>query len=66
LVPPKDPEVKNPGLLNRFHRQRTTGLWLGRPMGHVIYSGPVDLLEESDHPHIQEFLDKDRVSPRGI
>ena len=34
--------------------------------GRVIYAGPVNLLEESDHPHIQEFLDMDRVSPRGI
>ena len=34
--------------------------------GHVIYAGAVDQLEESDSPHIQEFLDMDRVSPRGI
>ena len=34
--------------------------------GHVIYAGPVGQLEESDHPHIQEFLDMGRVSPRGI
>ena len=32
----------------------------------VIYAGPVNLLEESDNPHIQEFLDMDRVTPRGI
>jgi phospholipid/cholesterol/gamma-HCH transport system ATP-binding protein len=31
--------------------------------GGVIYSGPVDRLEESDHPHIQQFLDLDRVNP---
>jgi len=29
--------------------------------GQVIYFGPVDRLAESDHPHIQEFLDRDRV-----
>jgi ABC-type transporter Mla maintaining outer membrane lipid asymmetry ATPase subunit MlaF len=34
--------------------------------GRGIYAGPVNLLEESDHPHIQVFLDMDRVSPRGI
>jgi phospholipid/cholesterol/gamma-HCH transport system ATP-binding protein len=34
--------------------------------GRVIYSGPVDGLAESKHPHIQEFLDMDRVKPVGI
>jgi ABC-type transporter Mla maintaining outer membrane lipid asymmetry ATPase subunit MlaF len=34
--------------------------------GHAIYAGPVNLLEESDNPHIQEFLDMDRVRPQGI
>jgi len=34
--------------------------------GRVIYSGPVDRLGESKHPHIQEFLDMDRVNPVGI
>ena len=29
--------------------------------GGVIYFGPVDELEKSDHPHIQEFLEMDRV-----
>ena len=29
--------------------------------GKVIYFGPVDELEHSDHPHIQEFLEMDRV-----
>lgn len=29
--------------------------------GKVIYFGPVSELEESDHPHIQEFLAMDRV-----
>jgi phospholipid/cholesterol/gamma-HCH transport system ATP-binding protein len=29
--------------------------------GKVIYFGPVADLEKSDHPHIQEFLDLDRV-----
>jgi phospholipid/cholesterol/gamma-HCH transport system ATP-binding protein len=29
--------------------------------GRVIYFGPVDELEKSDHPHIQEFLAMDRV-----
>lgn len=29
--------------------------------GKVIYFGPVSELEHSDHPHIQEFLDLDRV-----
>jgi len=27
----------------------------------VIYFGPVADLEKSDHPHIQEFLELDRV-----
>jgi len=27
----------------------------------VIFFGPVDGLEKSDHPHIQEFLELDRV-----
>ena len=29
--------------------------------GRVIYFGPVDEMEKSDHPHIREFLDLDRV-----
>ncbi|MBI1787644.1 MAG: ATP-binding cassette domain-containing protein [Acidobacteria bacterium] len=29
--------------------------------GHVIYFGPVDGLEDSSHPHIQEFLAMDRI-----
>jgi phospholipid/cholesterol/gamma-HCH transport system ATP-binding protein len=29
--------------------------------GGVIYFGPVSGLEKSDHPHIKEFLDLDRV-----
>jgi phospholipid/cholesterol/gamma-HCH transport system ATP-binding protein len=29
--------------------------------GHVIYFGPIDGLEKSDHPHIQEFLQLDKV-----
>jgi len=29
--------------------------------GGVIFFGPVDGLEKSDHPHIQEFLELDRV-----
>jgi phospholipid/cholesterol/gamma-HCH transport system ATP-binding protein len=29
--------------------------------GHAIYFGPVDQLEHSNHPHIQEFLAMDRV-----
>jgi len=29
--------------------------------GSVIYFGPVSELEHSDHPHIQEFLELDRV-----
>ena len=29
--------------------------------GGVIYFGPVDELEKSEHPHIQEFLAMDRV-----
>jgi phospholipid/cholesterol/gamma-HCH transport system ATP-binding protein len=29
--------------------------------GSVIYFGAVDELEKSDHPHIREFLDMDRV-----
>jgi phospholipid/cholesterol/gamma-HCH transport system ATP-binding protein len=31
--------------------------------GHVIFFGPVQDLEKSDHPHIQEFLALDRVEP---
>jgi phospholipid/cholesterol/gamma-HCH transport system ATP-binding protein len=34
--------------------------------GRVIYSGPVQRLAESNHPHIREFLDMDRVKPVGI
>lgn len=29
--------------------------------GHVIFFGPVGDLEKSDHPHIREFLEMDRV-----
>ncbi|MBI1791113.1 MAG: organic solvent resistance ABC transporter ATP-binding protein, partial [Acidobacteria bacterium] len=29
--------------------------------GHVIYFGPVEGLEDSSHPHIQEFLAMDRI-----
>src|SRR5438445_8087337 len=29
--------------------------------GHVIFFGPVADLEKSDHPHIREFLELDRV-----
>jgi len=29
--------------------------------GKVIYFGPVDELEQSDHPHVREFLAMDRV-----
>ena len=29
--------------------------------GRVIYFGPPADLEKSDHPHIQEFLEMDRV-----
>ncbi len=29
--------------------------------GGVIYFGPVAELEKSDHPHIREFLEMDRV-----
>ena len=29
--------------------------------GGVIFFGPVAELEKSDHPHIQEFLEMDRV-----
>ena len=29
--------------------------------GRVIYFGPVRELEKSDHPHIREFLEMDRV-----
>ncbi|MCL6544692.1 MAG: ATP-binding cassette domain-containing protein [Bryobacteraceae bacterium] len=34
--------------------------------GKVIYFGAVEELERSDHPHIQEFLNMDRVHPTGI
>jgi phospholipid/cholesterol/gamma-HCH transport system ATP-binding protein len=34
--------------------------------GSVIYSGAVEDIEKSDHPHIHTFLDLDRVSPTGI
>jgi phospholipid/cholesterol/gamma-HCH transport system ATP-binding protein len=30
--------------------------------GHVIYFGPVAELDKSDHPHIREFLEMDRVA----
>jgi phospholipid/cholesterol/gamma-HCH transport system ATP-binding protein len=29
--------------------------------GGVIYFGPVSEMEKSDHPHIREFLELDRV-----
>jgi len=29
--------------------------------GKVIYFGPVHELDRSDHPHIQEFLEMDRI-----
>jgi phospholipid/cholesterol/gamma-HCH transport system ATP-binding protein len=29
--------------------------------GHVIFFGPVEDLEKSDHPHIKEFMSMDRV-----
>jgi phospholipid/cholesterol/gamma-HCH transport system ATP-binding protein len=29
--------------------------------GHVIYHGPVSEIHKSEHPHIQEFLEMDRV-----
>jgi ABC-type transporter Mla maintaining outer membrane lipid asymmetry ATPase subunit MlaF len=29
--------------------------------GRVIYFGPTDGLEKSEHPHIKEFLEMDRV-----
>ncbi len=29
--------------------------------GRVIYFGPVQHLEQADHPHIQEFLEMDRI-----
>jgi phospholipid/cholesterol/gamma-HCH transport system ATP-binding protein len=29
--------------------------------GHVIYFGPTEGLKDSDHPHIKEFLELDRV-----
>jgi len=34
--------------------------------GRVIYSGSVDRLEESDQPHIHQFLDMDRVNPTHL
>src|SRR5512143_3750434 len=34
--------------------------------GRVIFEGPVGQLEESDHPHIREFLEMDRVDPTRI
>jgi phospholipid/cholesterol/gamma-HCH transport system ATP-binding protein len=34
--------------------------------GGVIFEGPVGGLEESDHPHIREFLEMDRVNPISI
>ena len=30
--------------------------------GRAIYFGPVADLEKSPHPHVQEFLEMDRVS----
>jgi phospholipid/cholesterol/gamma-HCH transport system ATP-binding protein len=29
--------------------------------GHVIFFGPTGDLEKSNHPHIREFLEMDRV-----
>ncbi|MFB3777431.1 MAG: ABC transporter ATP-binding protein [Bryobacteraceae bacterium] len=34
--------------------------------GQVIYSGKAEDIEKSDHPHIQTFLNLDRVTPVGI
>jgi phospholipid/cholesterol/gamma-HCH transport system ATP-binding protein len=34
--------------------------------GSVIYSGAVEDIEKSGHPHIHAFLELDRVSPAGI
>jgi ABC-type transporter Mla maintaining outer membrane lipid asymmetry ATPase subunit MlaF len=34
--------------------------------GGVIYSGSVERLAESQYPHIQEFLDMDRVKSVGV
>ena len=34
--------------------------------GRVIYAGPVAEIEKSDHPHIQSFLELDRVSPGSL
>ena len=33
--------------------------------GHIIYFGPVGELEDSDEPHIREFLDMDRLNFSG-
>ena len=30
--------------------------------GRVVYFGPVNELEQCEHPHVQEFLAMDRVS----
>ncbi len=34
--------------------------------GSVIYFGPVEGLDKSEHPHIREFLNMDRATPVGI
>lgn len=34
--------------------------------GRVIYFGPVRDLDQSEHPHIREFLDMDRAIPTGV
>jgi phospholipid/cholesterol/gamma-HCH transport system ATP-binding protein len=34
--------------------------------GKVIYSGAVEDIEKSDHPHIRTFLDLDRLAPTAI
>jgi phospholipid/cholesterol/gamma-HCH transport system ATP-binding protein len=34
--------------------------------GQVIYSGRAEDIEQSDHPHIQTFLNLDRVAPAGF
>jgi ABC-type transporter Mla maintaining outer membrane lipid asymmetry ATPase subunit MlaF len=34
--------------------------------GNVVYSGPVEDLDKSEHPHIREFLNMDRATPIGI
>ena len=34
--------------------------------GHVIFDGPVDKIDQSDHPHIQSFLELDKVLPQSV